>query len=705
MGVDAWDGAEGEFCLTVVIGGVQCGDGNCAPVETYCECVDCQTECPYGNIAAVRYDVDDDGFFFSDDLSGDIFFCSDFAIGYPTDNVYMGFGSPNFEDCNGANNGVNITLSHGTLFGIDANADGSYTMGSGSLEYIELSSADIAAGSLTITSSVPDGIGNDCNETLVINYSDFPQANSPYCVLSCFAGGLVEADLNDGLVVCEDGTIDLCTNGLEDLSLSCDGGAYSYYWRVYVNPYGDWVNVTGWVDLGPCPSIAVADLFIDRDGSLPPDFAAGSQIAADPYGTGAPLQVLIEGAALCLDADGAILDGCTATNGPSFFTDVNGTNRTVIAVDYYAAGSDVGCPTGGSCTQTINLNAGWNLVSLDVSPTVKTIANVFNAPSGGNIEFITGFDAGAKTFDPNGPPFLNTLQEVKDGFGYWIKATSATTIMAEGACLADDFRKPYDAGWNLVAYPPDAGQMPAAYFADLIAAGELEFVTGFDNGTKTFDPFGPPFLNSLTQMQNGFGYWVKVTSPSAKAANNLTNVFSFINGTSNLPYGEQVKVISEAGETIAILDVVQDNYLMTAPIYGDDATTTYKENINIGENLQFSWNNQMVDFTTTFKGDYGIEKINLEFKLENVVNNLMVKAYPVPAKDVLNFEITVKEATDLSLQIFDNKGSLIRSIEKTSLQAGNQIINYNVENLSVGIYTYQLIMDNQLSAGKFNVVR
>jgi len=70
-----------------------------------------------------------------------------------------------------------------------------------------------------------------------------------------------------------------------------------------------------------------------------------------------------------------------------------------------------------------------------------------------------------------------------------------------------------DIGWNLIAYPPIAAQSPSMYFADLIADGSLEFVAGFDGGTKTFDPTLPEFFNSLQQMENGFGYWVKVTNP------------------------------------------------------------------------------------------------------------------------------------------------------------------------------------------------
>ena len=42
-------------------------------------------------------------------------------------------------------------------------------------------------------------------------------------------------------------------------------------------------------------------------------------------------------------------------------------------------------------------------------------------------------------------------------------------------------------------------------FADLLAADELVYVTGFDGGVSIYDPAGLPFLNSLVPMENGFG--------------------------------------------------------------------------------------------------------------------------------------------------------------------------------------------------------
>jgi len=163
------------------------------------------------------------------------------------------------------------------------------------------------------------------------------------------------------------------------------------------------------------------------------------------------------------------------------------------------------------CIQTINLNAGWNLISFSYSPANNTVASVFDGLQPGNLEFITGFDNRAKVFDPALPSPFNTLQTIDDGFGYWVKVANADQLINQGGCIDDSFRKPIDEGWNLIAYPQFTPQSPSTYFADLIEDGNLEFVSGFNNNeTITYDPTLPGLFNNLEQMENGFGYWIKV---------------------------------------------------------------------------------------------------------------------------------------------------------------------------------------------------
>ena len=160
----------------------------------------------------------------------------------------------------------------------------------------------------------------------------------------------------------------------------------------------------------------------------------------------------------------------------------------------------------------INLNPGWNLISFDVSPLDKSVANVFSDLQADNLDIVIGFDGGTIRYNPKGPPFLNTLKRLENGCGYWVKVQNADTLKVHGFSIEETFRKPLEVGWNLINFPQDSVQTPAAYFADLINNGNLEMVIGFDDGTVRYNPNGPPFLNTLHQLESGFGYWVKVTN-------------------------------------------------------------------------------------------------------------------------------------------------------------------------------------------------
>jgi len=323
-----------------------------------------------------------------------------------------------------------------------------------------------------------DNVGTDANEFIEVA---LPANSDPTQIqITLYNGGTGESYssivLSAANAVNSDGTFDYYVwypesiqNGNDGIAISCIGGIlfdFITYEGAFMATDGPFAGVTG-VDIG-----------VDESS----DMTENQSIMND--GAGNYANYCIADAGSANDINSCVCD--PLINNNCFST----------------------------CTQTINLNPGWNLVSLDVSPAENAISIVFGGLQADNLEFITGFDNGAKVFNPSGPSFLNTLTQASAGFGYWVKVTNADVLNVEGDCLDDNFRKPFDAGWNLVAYPPDAPQSPATYFADLINTEDLEFITGFDNGATTFNPFGPIFLNSLTEMKNGFGYWVKVTNPS-----------------------------------------------------------------------------------------------------------------------------------------------------------------------------------------------
>ena len=165
-------------------------------------------------------------------------------------------------------------------------------------------------------------------------------------------------------------------------------------------------------------------------------------------------------------------------------------------------------------TDLISLHAGWNLISLDLIPTPATPEAVF-APliSASNLQMVTGFqNQMGKFFDPTGLPFLNTLTQIVAGEGYWVKVTTETSLSVTGTTISPTFAINLKTGWNLICYWPAEAITPEAAFASLINTGKLQMITGYEQGGKFYDPNGLPFLNTLTEIKNGFGYWVKLNA-------------------------------------------------------------------------------------------------------------------------------------------------------------------------------------------------
>jgi len=249
----------------------------------------------------------------------------------------------------------------------------------------------------------------------------------------------------------------------------------------------------------------------------------------------------------------------------------------------------------------IHLKPGWNLISTDVVPSDSTPASVLAGLAPGNLKYATGFQSNgvlpqAVFYDPDGPSFLNTLNELIRGYGYWVQVDNADTLVIYGDALASGYKRDLDAGWNLFGYLPQTPDSPAVFFSSLLSNSNLTYVTGFDQGTQLFDPTLPPFLQTLHELRNGYGYWLRVNSPvggtqyrvSEGAHPQLgTPTFDFVNGRSDLPQGTKVLVYDSRGEVVVALPVLTDGYLATTPLYGDDPSTQLHEGLFVGDTLRF----------------------------------------------------------------------------------------------------------------------
>ncbi|KGE85500.1 hypothetical protein IX84_28910 [Phaeodactylibacter xiamenensis] len=351
-------------------------------------------------------------------------------------------------------------------------------------------------------------------------------------------------------------------------------------------------------------------------------------------------------------------------------------------------------------TDKIPLRPGWNLISTDVAPVDSSVSSIFSALIPNNLEYATGFDNGASFYDPNGLPFLNTLNSFERGFGYWIKVGQDDTLCIEGERLSETFRKGLDASWNLLAYPPQIEQSPDNYFSDIIAANNLLYVTGFDGSSTFFDPAGLPFLNTLTMLENGLGYWVKVSTPVPgqgitgvvveRASNSFSNKYNFVGGKTNLPRGEMISILKESGNPLGQIEVLNGGILRTIPIYLPE------EDAAQGTKILFQHTRGTLDLGLQIYGDYEPLNVNLEFKEPNETSSSIHRCYPNPFDQSLTIDYSISERGRVKLEICNVAGKLVWQKEEGRLDPGFYQEMLQTENFLSGSYLVKLYIDQQL---------
>jgi len=161
------------------------------------------------------------------------------------------------------------------------------------------------------------------------------------------------------------------------------------------------------------------------------------------------------------------------------------------------------------------LAGGWNLLSLTLAPTSTAITQAL-ASIAGHYDQVYAYDATDaadpwKLYDVVRPSSLNDLAQVNERMGLWAHTSAPLTLTVSGRAPFST-TIPLVEGWNLVGYPGLVTRPITEALASI--AGKYNLVQTYDAAESrwlTYDVSMPPFLNDLTEMVPGKGYWLVVT--------------------------------------------------------------------------------------------------------------------------------------------------------------------------------------------------
>jgi len=182
-------------------------------------------------------------------------------------------------------------------------------------------------------------------------------------------------------------------------------------------------------------------------------------------------------------------------------------NITITAIDYGANEGPMGTPAIIDVPEglwyPVDLAKGWNLMSLPLVPADPSIEVVLSGILV-DLESVWSYDRETNTWFSYSPGVPSTLIQMVDGKGYWVKMTSATTLIIDGTELPPPPALPpaYKVvpGWNLIGFKEITTMNASDYLAGVTWVRMYDFYDGAYHIVLPDDLMVP-----------GRGYWIAVT--------------------------------------------------------------------------------------------------------------------------------------------------------------------------------------------------
>ena len=200
----------------------------------------------------------------------------------------------------------------------------------------------------------------------------------------------------------------------------------------------------------------------------------------------------------------------SSTGGTGSSTAPTPSTATVGTTYYYVSQTTSGCESPRSqitvniitatVTQTISLDAGWNLISFNVQPSNTSIESVFGTALS-SVEYVKNADGFYKTGQAAA---LQSLTQVALGYSYLVKMTTPQTISVSGTAPGV-VTVPLKLGWNMLGYPKTTTGNTTTVLSGIWSNVQI---------IKNFDAFLDNSSGTLTTMTPGEGYYIYMTAPS-----------------------------------------------------------------------------------------------------------------------------------------------------------------------------------------------
>lgn len=373
----------------------------------------------------------------------------------------------------------------------------------------------------------------------------------------------------------------------------------------------------------------------------------------------------------------------------------------------------------------LNLNFGWNLVSLNVEPDLEDVTELTAAlVADDNLIMMKN---GAGEFYVPSLDFNNIPGWFVDE-GYRMKLARNARLRVDGMSVNADDPIQLDEGWNLVSYYPRRSVDAVLALSALV---ETEHLTIAKDGSGHF--YVPEFgFTNMGTMSEGSGYQLMVDAdvelvyvqepPEGAPVVNRT-IYRQIASTNRheVKTGENMSLLvladKELSEEIEVFanglqvgsGTVENGYAGIA-VWGDDPTTEAVDGAVMDEMLEIKVRQGDRYQSAQYKSVKGESKYTTDgfwvIQLESpdlssaVQSYELLSAYPNPFNSQTAIHYSVPTSGAIKLQLYDVNGRLVNTIYDGQKEVGSHTAKLDGKSLVSGLYIVRLDMNGSHSSKK-----
>jgi len=440
----------------------------------------------------------------------------------------------------------------------------------------------------------------------------------------------------------------------------------------------------------------------------------------------------------------------------SIYSVVFQNNGTVILDSLRFIRGSTSSSTEGTGTQTVALNAGWNLVS--------TYIAIENLSTDYDKQFRIGSNKAAGVLDTLGEvcelvkdpagdilwPSQNINQINTGNSNMWVNYQAYYIKLSEAASIifprtgVDNILSPQNTAvplnpdvWNQRAYLRKSSMNIADALINVL--DKIELVKD-GQGNVYWPQYG---INNIGQMHPGQGYLIKTKAgisnfnlyypantllpkkndnvkPTPKAEKYVVEFNSDNNAVIALPNeivskyakeGDEIGVFNTKGELVG--SAVYNNENVAITVWGKETGNEKSLGIEVGEKMTLRIYKKENNKEFALKGvginDKGQYQPNGVYVIEGVMGIEEFKAipenydlsqnYPNPFNPTTTIKFALPVDSKVNISIYNIVGQKVTELVNGEFEAGYHTVTFNASNLSSGIYFYRI------DAGKFNAVK